>query len=186
MIRHRPLAVMTWVFSWVVPRSEREVLLGDLAEEYAMRADAVSSSAAFKWYVRQMVASAPHLAWSRVTKLAWLATAAVGLLAYIAVGVVELIVNWAVSRSFAPGTGSYSPLGMLLTFPIVVFIGYLAATYRRGAAMVLGALMLLAVTVMTLSAAESVPTWYRIAYFCVGPAAVFIGSTWRSLAQRRP
>jgi hypothetical protein len=176
---------MTWLFSWVVPRSQREVLLGDLAEEYAMRANADSSSAAFQWYIRQIVASVPHLAWGRVTQLAWLATAAVGLLSYIAVGIVELIVNWAISRSFAPGTVGYNPLGMLVTFPMVVLIGYLAATYRRGAAVVLGALMLLAVTVMTFSAAESMPTWYRIAYFCVGPAAVLLGSILRSLAQGR-
>jgi hypothetical protein len=41
--------------------------------------------------------------------------------------------------------------------------------------------MLLAVTVMTASTTESTPTWYRIAYFFVGPAAAFIGSALRSL-----
>lgn len=186
MIHQRPLAVMTWFFSWVVPRGEREALLGDLAEEYAMRASADSSSAALRWYLWQILASVPHLAWGRVRQPAWLATAAVGVLAYIAVGAVELVVNWMISRSAAPATGGYSPLGMLVTFPMVVLIGYSAASYRRAAAVVLAALMLLAVTVMTLSTAESMPSWYRIAYFCAGPAAVFLGSIWRSLARSRP
>jgi hypothetical protein len=74
---------------------------------------------------------------------------------------------------------------MAITFPMVVLIGYCAAGFRRTAPMVLGALMLLSVTAMTLWANESVPTGYSIAYFCVGPAAAFIGSALRSLRPVR-
>ena len=53
-MRDRALKMATWAFSWLAPRSQREALLGDLLEEYALRANAASASAARKWYLRQL------------------------------------------------------------------------------------------------------------------------------------
>jgi hypothetical protein len=170
----RTLRVANWVLSRIVPETEREALVGDLAEEYELRASASSSTAALKWYLRQFCASAPPLLWARLTRSAWLSTTGVALLAYIAVGVVELIVNGLTSSASAGA--AYNPLGMLITFPMVVLIVYFAARLRRNAGMVLATLMLVSVTAMTLWSAESVPLWYRVAYFLVGPAAALIGS----------
>jgi hypothetical protein len=63
----------------------------------------------------------------------------------------------------------------------VVLVGYVAARFQRRAAIVLGAIMLLNVTAMMLWSTETMPHWYRIAYFLVGPAATFLGSALRSL-----
>ena len=177
-MRHRGVLVATWILARLVSRDEREPLIGDLAEEYALRADTASSSAAFRWYLQQICASAAPLLYARLAEAAWIATAGVALLAYIAVGVVEVTVNRAISGSFA---ASYNALGMVVIFPMVVLIGYFAARFRRRAAVVLGAMMLLAVTVMTATTTESMPAWYRIAYFFVGPAAAVIGSALCSL-----
>jgi hypothetical protein len=184
MMPHRILQAATWVLSRLVPRSNREALVGDLAEEYALRAHA-ASAAARKWYLRQLCASAAPLLWTRLARTAWIATLGVALFAYIAVGVVESTVNWALAGSSATGTAAYNPLGMAITFPIVVLIGYFAAGFRRTAPRVLAALMLLSVGGMTLWGNESLPIWYTIAYFCVGPAAAFIGSALRSLRPAR-
>jgi hypothetical protein len=184
-MRHRVLHVAMWILSRLVPEGEREPLVGDLTEEYALRANAASSSAALKWYLQQVCMSAPPLLWARLTRAAWISTVGVALLAYIAVGVVELIVSWAISRLSASGTAAYSPLGMIITFAMVVLIGYFAARFRRRAATVLGAMMLLAVTVMMLSTTESMPLWYRVAYFFVGPAATYIGTALSSLRSSR-
>jgi len=181
-MRHRAVQVATWILSRIVSKREREPLMGDLAEEYALRANTASAPAAFKWYLQQICASIPPLLRARLTPAAWIPTAGVALLAYIAVGLVELIVNRAISSSSAV---SYNLLGMVITFSMVVLIGYFAARFRRRAAIVLGAMMLLAVTVMTVSTTESAPQWYRIAYFFVGPAAALIGSALRSLRPPR-
>src|SRR5580704_1181985 len=120
-MRHRAVHAATWILSRVVSKSEREPLIGDLAEEYALRVNAADSSAAFKWYLQQICASAPALLYARLTRATWIGTTGVALLAYIAVGLVELIVNWAISSSSAV---AYNPLGMVITFPMVVVIGY--------------------------------------------------------------
>jgi hypothetical protein len=178
---HPPaLHVATWIFSRLVPKDVREPLMGDLAEEYALRVKAVSSSAALKWYLLQICASMPPLLWTRLTRAAWLSTLGVAFLAYFAVGVVQVLIRWAISSSSAT---VYNPLDLIIVFPMVVLIAYFAERLRRGAGIVLGAMMLLAITAMTVWATESLPFGYRVAWFVVGPAAALIGSV---LPSRRP
>jgi hypothetical protein len=175
------LHVATWIFSWLVPKDVREPLMGDLAEEYALRVKAVSSSAALRWYLQQICASIPPLLWTRLTRTTWLSTLGVALLAYVTVGVVQIILRWAISSSSAT---LHNPLDLIVIFPVVVLIGYLAERLRRRAAIVLGAMMLIAITALTVWASESAPLWYRLAWFFVGPAAAFIGSVLPSLRRR--
>jgi|SRR5215469_2027899 len=174
-MRHRALQLAMWILARLVPEGDRLPLVGDLVEEYALRAKEASSPTALRWCLQQVCASVPPLLWARLARAGWIPMVGVALLAYIAVGVVELAVNWTISRSAA-----YNPLGMLVTFPIVVLIGYFAARFRRGAAIVLGVMMLVSVTVMTLTSPEILPLGYRIAYFFVGPLAVFIGTALHS------
>jgi uncharacterized membrane protein AbrB (regulator of aidB expression) len=172
----RTLKLAIWILSRLAHDSEREPLVGDLIEEHALRVSAAAAPAAHRWCLQQVWASAPPLLWARVTRAACISTFGVALLAYIAVGVVEFLVNWTLFRSSASGAGGYNPLGLLIEFPLVVLIGYFAALLRRRAAIALGAMMLIAVTVMTLTTAESMPHWYRIAYFVAGPSAALIGT----------
>jgi len=177
----RVLQAALWVLSRLMQENERGPLVGDLMEEYALRADTASSSAALTWCLRQVCTSAPPLLWSRLTRAAWISTIGVALLAYIAVGIAELTVNWAISNWTATGAFAFKPIGLLILFPMVMLIGYFAARLRRRAAVVLGVMMLLVVTLMTLSGGESMPAWYRVAYFFTGPAAAFLGSSLRTV-----
>jgi hypothetical protein len=180
---HPALRVLAWLFSWLVPKDQREPLMGDLAEEYALRASADSSSAPLKWYLKQICASIPPLLWARLTRSAWLSTLGVGVLAYFAVGVVDfaikrVIPNWTSDGTFAP-----DPLGLIVTFPMVVLIGYVAERFRRRAGIVLGAMLLVAIAAMMLSTNASPHLAYQIAYLFVVPAAAFIGGALRGTSQ---
>lgn len=176
MMRNRVLHMVTWMLSRLVPEDQCEPLVGDLMEEYELRAKGNSSSAAFKWYLQQACASAPSLLWARFTRAAWISTIGVAFLAYVAVGVVDfsvklLIPNWTPNGVFAP-----NPLGLIVSFPPIVIIGYFAARFRRGAAILLGLIMLVVITVLMWGTTEPMPLWFRVGYFIVGPAAAFIGS----------
>ncbi len=183
-MRQRSFQVLLWIVSRLVPEREREPLVGDLIEEFALRANASSSSAAWTWCVQQVCASAPPLMWANFRRSAWVSTLGVAMLAYIAVGIVEFGVSWGMSLVSGQGSAAYNPVGMLITFPMVVIIGYFAARLRTSAPVVLATLMLTAVTVMTLSANEGVPLWYRCAYFVAGPAAAVIGGALRTRTRR--
>jgi hypothetical protein len=184
MRRSPTIHVAIWILSRLVPKGERDALVGDLMEEHALRVALTSSSAALRWCLRQVCASAPPLLWARLRRAAWIATFGVALLAYSAVVVVELIVNRAIPSSSA-ASATNMLLGLLIPFPLVVLIAYFAARLSPRAPIVLGAIMLLMVTLMTLTSAERIPAWYRIAYFLVGPAAAFIGSLLNSAAMRK-
>ena len=108
MTHRHPLLAATWIFSRLV-RADREPLIGDLAEEYAMRAQTDSSSVALRWYLSQICASTLPVMRIRLARAVWLATLGVALLAYLAVGVVQLIIGWALPTSYGP---TYDPLGL--------------------------------------------------------------------------
>ena len=94
------------------------------------------------------------------------------LIAYLAVGLGQLAVVWSIPTSSAP---TYKPLGVIITFLVVAIIGYFAELSRRRAATVLAAIMLFAITAVTMLIAVSAPVWYHAAYFVVGPVGAFVG-----------
>ncbi len=172
-MRHPVLRIVLWLFSWLVPKEVREPLMGDLEQEYAERARAHSSSAALKWSLWQIFTSIPSLLWTRLTRSVWLSTLGVAVLAYLAVGVAQILIRIA---SFSVYTARNNPLDLLIIFPMVVLIAYGAERLRPHAAFVLGAMLLAAITAMTLTTTEvSAPLWYRVAWFFVGPAAAILG-----------
>ena len=178
--RHALLAA-TWFFSRLVPKVDREHLIGDLAEEYARRARTGSSSVAARWYLRQICASTVPVMRIRLGRAEWLATLGVALLGYLAVAAVQLMIYWALPTAYGP---TYDPLGLVVLFPVIVLIGYFAERSRRRAAMVLAAMMLLAITALTVLTTENAPLWYRVAYFVVGPVAALVGSALNYVPNR--
>ena len=166
------LALATWVLSRLVPEDDRGPLIGDLEEEYALRVRADSSHAARAWYLRQLCSSIPPVIRIRLSREAWFATLGVALAAYFAVGLGQLAVAWAIPSSSEP---TYNPLRLIVTFPLIVVIGYFAEQSRRGSATVLATLMLFAITAITLLVAVSAPGWYLAAYFFVGPVGAIVG-----------
>lgn len=172
MTRNLPLHGAAVALSWLVPRAMRESFIGDLVEGYAHRRNATSGASALRWYLRQIGGSVAPLFWSALRSAAWPRTLGVAMLAYLAVGVAQGLIHWATT-----GLAHYSPVALVIVFPVVVLIAHAAERARRGAAFVLAAAMLLAITAMTLFTVEAAPLWYRAAYFVVGPAAALLGRT---------
>jgi hypothetical protein len=172
MKRPLGLKVATRIFSRLVSERDREPLIGDLEEEYALRTRIDPSSAPLVWCLRQICSSIPPVVAARLVGEAWLATLGVALVAYFAVGLGQVLIYLAIPASSAP---TYDPLGVIVTFPMVVVIGYFAEKARRRAAVVLGAMMLLAITVVTALTTENAPAWYLAAYFFVGPLGAVVG-----------
>jgi hypothetical protein len=176
---HPAMRVAIWIFSRLVPKDVREPLMGDLAEEYAQRVKQQSASAAFKWYLRQIRNSILPLVWVRLARAVWLSTLAVALLAFFSTAVAQVVIRWAIADS--PAT-LHTPLELIIIFPMVVLIGFIAERLQRRAAIVLGAMMVIVMALMSLLANESLLVWYRLAWFLVGPGAALIGS---ALSQRK-
>lgn len=52
-----PPRVLEWLLAATLPYAQREVVLGDLCEEYAERAARAGTEAANRWYVREILRS---------------------------------------------------------------------------------------------------------------------------------
>lgn len=54
---HRPSRLMEWLLAATLPVRQREIVLGDLSEEYATLAATSGRRAAHRWYAREIVRS---------------------------------------------------------------------------------------------------------------------------------
>jgi hypothetical protein len=177
MTGHVSLRAATWIFSQLAPRDESEAMLGDLYEEFALRAAAASTPAAARWCLRQIMTSTPALLWAGFRRGAWIPALIAAVLSFAGVVAANFVVGWAIMRGPAP----IRSFGLVPFSLIVVLIVYVAAGYRRSAAVILGVLMTIA---LVATFRGDVPMWRQIAWLALGPTATFIGCGLQSL--RRP
>jgi hypothetical protein len=183
MMRRFGMRLAASVVARLTPEKNREALLGDLAEEFELRA---KSGAASAWYFRQVATSLPPLAWAQIKKGVWLATLGAALAAYVAVAITELSLNALIMKIFGPGFSLSGALRMTLGFPVLMLIGFCASRVRRGAAATLAAMMgIVAITVMV-TTTETVPVWFWFVYIVAGPMAVVLGGRIRSARRAKP
>jgi hypothetical protein len=181
---HSALKWVTWIFSRLVPKDFREPLMGDLTEAYSLQLKTVSSSAAARSHLWRMSASITPLLWLRLSRATWPGTLGVGLLAFCGVALVDLAVERVIPILTAERMLGPAPLGLVVTCTMVVLIGYFAERFRRRAAIVLGAILLLVILTMLPSANDGAPVWKRIIALLLVPAA-FVGRILHSLRRRR-
>jgi hypothetical protein len=99
--------------------------------------------------------------------------------AYIAIGIYEVGTVWLLSRTWPEVAEWTSAWRLVLEFPGIVAIAYTAATFRRRAAFVLGALMLCVAGVLNVVTTETISTPYVIASLVVGPLGAVLGGLLR-------
>ncbi len=179
MRRRQPPRIACWLLGRLVPERDRDAVMGDLAEEYALRARSASL-----WYLGQVYRSIPSMVWRSVRGGQWLITLSVAMGAYIAAGAVEFAANLAISRWVAPGASVHAVLGLIAGLATMAVGGYLAAWIRRGAATALAGIVMISVAVLMVTRSETVPLWYQLAFLIAGPLASLAGG--RLFRLRRP
>src|SRR2546425_11109058 len=88
----------TWLLGCLLPQRDREAVLGDLIEEYAIRARSASPSTVARWLWGQVYRSVPLVLWSAIRRRGSLSTLSVALGAYIVAGTLESAGVAALSR----------------------------------------------------------------------------------------
>lgn len=151
--------------------------MGDLAEEYALRARSTSLFTVSHWYWGQVLRSIPPVIWSSIRRGHWLRTLGVAMGAYIATGIVEFAGDAAISRLIAPGSLVHAVLGLIAGLSTMVLGGYLAAWIRPGAATAMAGIVMISVAVLMVTKSDSVPLWYQLAFLIAGPLASWAGGT---------
>jgi hypothetical protein len=175
--------VAMWLLHCVLPSRDRDVVLGDLYEEYGIRA-AVSVSAANRWYWGQACRSIPRLVLAAVRRGRWLLTLSIALAAYVVVGTINVVVAAVVARLLDDEVATSRVSGMFVGLTAIAAGGYIAAWIRPAAAIMLGALVAIVAIILMVSPSDTAPLWYQLTFLVFGPMAATAGGALR--VGRRP
>jgi len=172
----------------------RQAVLGDLAEEFALRARLDGPAAARRWYYRESVRVAPYLLREWWRDLGWSDAsyfARVVVLSSLVAIVLERVIQFSLyglvtGASLARfAANHFVPFFILtLSWSLLdgVVAGYLAARLGRRAPLAsvvaLAAVWIVVMTVL-LSQGPAVAIWFRVANAVVGVAGMFAGGMLR-------
>jgi hypothetical protein len=159
----------------LLPEDVAEALVGDLLEEYALRARTTGAGSASCWYWLQIVGSATPLVCSAVRRRGCLLTVGVAFAAYAFAEATEVATNAAISL-FEPSAATNAIPILIVALAAIVLAGYLATWIRPGAAIALALIVAVAAAAQLATATDGMPLWYRLVFLIAGPVAAAAGS----------
>src|SRR5271170_5315815 len=98
MSRYSPPAFACRLFKTVLPVPYRGALLGDLIEEYNLRAEATSASAATRWFWGQACRSIPFIMGSSLRNGDWLISVSTAVGVYAVMGTLKLAADFMIAK----------------------------------------------------------------------------------------
>lgn len=105
-----PPRLATWLLSRLLPERDRDAVLGDLVEEYALRLRSASPSTVSRWYWGQVYRSIPPVLACTIRRGRWLGTIAVAGAVYL---VIYIRSRWPAWLRFLRLLGLDAPLRLL-------------------------------------------------------------------------
>jgi hypothetical protein len=176
MNRSSPPALACWLLQHFLPIPHRGPILGDLIEEYALRAESTSPFAASRWFWSQAFRSVPLMIASSRRAGGWLTSIVIALSVYIGMASFKLAIGVMVSKLVAPGQTGHIVLNAVEFLMATAVGGCIAARIRRGATIFLALLVMFTVAILIelKLCTIPVPWWYQFGFLSLGPLAVLI------------
>jgi len=174
-----------WLLERLMPSRVLESALGDLAEEYAIRAQAAPSHTANYWYWMQIGCSMPSLFGLALKNAGTLRTLVVAVGAQLCAGVAEDLTTRAIGI-MALSDPARAIASVVIGVTSVAGAGYVAARIRPPAAPVLAALVFAVVVTLMITSGDSVPLWYQLAFLVFAPAGSIAGGALAARRTRQP
>lgn len=180
MRRNSPPAFACWLLGSVAPAPYRDAVLGDLIEEYALRAESASPLSASRWFWSQACRSIPSMVWSSLRSQLrspdWLVSMSIAMSVYIVMGMLKYAADLTISRLVAPQQATYIVLAPVVFLTATSIGGCIAARIRRGATIFLALLVMITVAVLIEVSVCTVPVpwWYQFGFLTLGPLSVLL------------
>jgi hypothetical protein len=176
MRRNSPPAFACWLLESVVPAPHREAMLGDLIEEYTLRAESASPLAASRWFWSQACRSVPSMLWSGLRSRDWLISLSIAVGAYAVMEILEYVANLTISKWVAPDPATYVVIAPVVFLTATSISGCIAARIRRGATIFLALMVMITVAVLIELEVCTIPVpwWYQFGFLTLGPLSVLV------------
>jgi hypothetical protein len=162
-----------WLLERLLPTPALDGALGDLAEEYALRANANPSHAPGAWYWMQIGRSMPSLVGLAFRSAGTLRTLLVAIAAFLSAGFAEGAINRVVAL-LSLSDPLRGVAGVIVGVTTMACAGYVAARIRPPAALVMAAITFAVIAVMMASGLPS-PLVFELAFLIGAPAASIVG-----------
>jgi hypothetical protein len=171
-----PPAFACRFFQTVLPVPYQGALLGDLIEEYALRAESTSPSAATRWFWGQACRSIPFIVGSSLRTGDWLISASAAMGVFVVMGMLKFAADFMITKLVAPEQTAYIVLAPIVFLAITSSGGYAAARIRCGTAVFLAFIVMITVAVLIAVKACPVPVpwWYQLGFLTLGPLSVLL------------
>lgn len=179
---HSPPRMANWLLRCFVPATDREEIIGDLAEEFSLRIQ--SSGSGWSWYWGQTLRSIPTMVWKAARQGRWIRTFFVALGAYIAAGLVEAGASAALLGIVNPASSLRLVLTVIIGLSTILAGGYVAARLRPGAQTVMSVIIFVAVAALLAARVGDTPFWYGLVFLIAGPLSSLAGGA-LSLRRKR-
>jgi len=151
---------MTWLLKLVLPRGDRDAVLGDLAEERSLHDQ--------HWYRQQVLRSIGPIVWANIRRGVWLKTVGAVLASY-AVIVVLVVLTQTIRTEWNLAAGSFAGSAG----------GYVAEWIRPNAPRPLAVFVFFMGVVSLLVTGNQAPLLYQLGLIVIGPATVIAGGKLR-------
>jgi len=166
------------------PAQMFDAVLGDLAEEYALRHQGASRVRASRWYWGQLMRSALPMLWLDVRGQGWVSTLATALGAWFIASTLESFADIAMNAVLGPDTLFGTLPHFLIGLGSIALGGYVAALVRPAAPRILAVIVFIVVIVLMLTSTERLPLWFQLGFLVMGPAVAIAGGTCRRTLSR--
>lgn len=172
MTRHSPPSIACLLLDSVLPVSSRDAILGDLTEEYAVRADTKSGFEASRWFWSQTCRSLASLS----LRDGWVLNLTSAIAMCVMMAALKTGADAAISRVFHPTEMTRVVLAPIVFLAATAAAGCVTVRVRPGATVILSLLVfitvgvLIAVNVCTIR----IPWWYQFGFLTLGPASVLV------------
>jgi len=170
-----PVKVIARLAECLLPRDLGDAVIGDLLEEFSVRAQTTRQVRATTWFAQQAVRSVPRLLLLSVNHWSWLKSLGVAVLAFEVLERLEPIVRRWLLTSLEPGINERILISLVVGFASCACGGCLATWMRRGSALIYSVIgtSLLVYASVTMEVDE--PLWIPTAFIVTALVAPIIG-----------
>ena len=176
MSRNSPPAFACWLLESLVPVPYREAMLGDLIEEYTIRAESASPLTASRWFWNQACRSVPSMVGSWLRSWDRLISMSIAMGVYALMQLLEYVANLAISKFVAPQPTTEVLLAPVVFLAATSMAGCIAARIRPGATIFLALMVMITVAVLIALKVCTIPVpwWYQFGFLTLGPLSVLL------------
>jgi len=151
-------------------------MLGDLIEEYNLRAESASRLVAARWLWSQTCRSVPSMVWSSLRSGNYFISMSIAMGVYIFMGTLKFAADLMISKLVSPDQTAQVILAPIVFLTATAIGGCVAARIRRGATIFLALMVTITVAILIDLKVCSIPVpwWYQFGFLTLGPLAVIV------------